>query len=217
MPTISEYSKDLEKMKSAPGFKRNDISISTSKGELKINLYGPGDFLKRMPGLIQTVASNNYNKTMFSALAKANKPLSILHTANRSLLGGGALPKPQAWYCLLCVTEVEELMLLFNTAGYNEKIHFEIKRGNKTTYKHQFDEIKYTLAHEFFHLWQFIDHKGTPKKGTIARSMYTQKLRNECWATRYTNGWRYLEKRTVRNIYRHAGINHNVDAISNYQ
>lgn len=217
MTTLSEYTKDLEKMKSAPGFKQKAISISTSNGNLNISLYGPSDFLTQMPGLIQSVASSNYNRPMFTALAKAKKPLSILYTANRSLLGGGALPKPQAWYCLLCVTEVQELMLLFNTSGYSEKIHMEVKVGNKTKYKHQFDKVKYTLAHEFFHLWQFVDYKGTPKKGTIARNMYTHKLRKECWATRYTNGWRYLENRSVRYIYRHQGINHNVDNISNHQ
>jgi len=217
MTTIAVYIKDLEKRKSTPGYKQKNISIPTNDGLLDISLYGPADFLTRMPDLIQKVAKSYYNKSMFAALAKANKPFSIIYTADRSLLGGGALPKPKPWYCFLCADEVAELMLLFNTAGFHEKIHLEVKLGREIVYQHRFDAIKYSLAHEFFHLWQFIDINGTPKIGPVSRSMYTQKLRNECWATRYTNGWRYREIGAVRYIYQHEGKKYKVDSISNHR
>jgi len=218
MANISEYLKDLEKMKSKPGFKQKDFSVSTSNGPLKMSLHGPEDFLKKMPALISTVANAPYNKAMFAALARANKPLFILFTDNRRQLGGGRIYEAQEWYCLLCVKEVSLLMIQFNMLGYHKQIPFECRKGEKTLQKSAHDELKYTLAHEFYHLWQFVDPRGAPKKGTIARSMYSPfKLQNECWATRYTNGWRYQEKRCVRYIYQHEGKNHHVDSISNHK
>lgn len=216
MSNIEKYLKELEEMKSAPGFKQKDFSVSTSNGQLNMSLHGPTDFLAEMPTLIETVAKATYNQNMFTAIAKANKPVTVIHTDKRSLLGAAPLHKPLAWYCLLCVKEVSQLLLLFNTLGYDKTIPFECKQGDKIIQKQKLDDVKYTLAHEFFHLWHFVDPGGTPKKGGIARTMYSPPLRNECWATRYTNGWRNQERRCVRYIYQYNGKNHHVDSIRNY-
>jgi hypothetical protein len=218
MSTVDKYLEELEKMKSKPGFTQKDLSISTSSGQLQMSLHGPKIFHTKMPLLIESVAKAAYNAKMFSAIARAKKPLSVIYTHDRSILGGGRLYHPLPWYCLLCVKEVSQLMLLFNTLGYNEKIPFECRQGNKVIQKQEYDDVKFTLTHEFYHLWDFVEPKSAPKLGKLVRSMYSPpKLQAECWATHYTNGWRYQEKRCVRYIYRFQGINHNVDSVRNYE
>ena len=109
-------------------------------------------------------------------------------------------------------------MLLFNSLGYNEKIRFECMQGNKVIQKQEFDDVKFTLAHEFYHMWEFVEPRNALKLGSLVRSMYSSpKLQAEGWATHYSNGWRYQEKRCVRHIYRYQGVNHHVDSISNYK
>lgn len=218
MSNTDEYLKEWEKMKSKSGFNQKDFSVTTTSGILNMSLHGPENFLNKMPKLIETVSKAPYNSAMFKALARSGKQLSVVYTEDRALLSSGRLYKPQSWYCFVCSKEVSHLMLLFNTQGYHEKIYVECMSGKDIVQKQEFDDVKFTLIHELFHLWSYIEPGTVPKKGRLPRTMNTPiNLRNECWATRYANGWRYQEKRCIRYIYQHQGKNHHVDSITNYK
>jgi len=157
MLSTKQYLQELRDFQSQPGFKQKALSVTTSNGKLNMTLYGPPIFLSKMPYLIETVAKAPYNAIMFAAIAKAKKPLSVIHTEDQKLLGAAAIREELPWYQLLSVKKILELMLQFNTQGFYKAIPFEYRHKDKIIRVKKFDDVKYTLTHEFFHLWHQID------------------------------------------------------------
>jgi len=215
MPTYEQYLKELKKSQKQLGFKHKLITVLSHKGELKIDLYGPSIFLEKMPPLIEAIVKAPYNAALFSALAVAKKPLSLIHMKDRSLLSAGAIREDLPWYKFLSVQKVREMAIYFNVEGYVKPISVECRQGNKVLSFKKRDDLKFTLVHEFFHLWNEIEPQRIPKKGYLPRYMSSPKLQSELWATRYTNGWRYKETRCVRRLY--GRMNYVVDSVSNYR
>ncbi len=71
-----------------------------------------------MPPLIETIIKSPYNSALFSALAVAKKPLSLIHMKDRSLLSAGAIREDLPWYKFLSVRQVREMAIYFNVEGF---------------------------------------------------------------------------------------------------
>jgi hypothetical protein len=172
-----------------------------------------------MPPLFKKVANARYTTKMLEAISRAKKPLSCIYTKDRRQLGGGRLYVEQAWYekLLMETKQVKELMLLFNEKGYVNQIQLNCRKKNgAASMKSAIDDPKYTLAHELFHLWQYVEPSSYEKIGTLRtrgpNAMLDPKSQREVWAVRYTNRWRYQEQQCIRPMYG----NKKVDDISNY-
>jgi len=152
---------------------------------------------------------------MFSALAKANKPLSLIHIEDTSSILAGLIQEDLPFYRVFSRGEIKQLVIYFNVQGFTELIDLECRAGKREFRHPKKDEVKFTLGHEFFHLWNYIEPLKVPKKGNIPVKMRGLSQQRELWAVRYTNAWRYKETKCIRRTY---GIFKNVvDSISNYK
>ena len=215
MPTYEQRIKKLKKLQSQPGFKHKSISVSSNKGELNIDLYGPAVFLEGIPPLVEAISKAAYNANMFAALAKANKPLSLIHIENTSSILAGFIREDLPWYRVFSSGKIKQLVIYFNVKGFVKPIDLECRAGKREFRLKKKDGVKFSLGHEFFHLWNYIEPQKVPKKGNIPSQMRSLSRQRELWAVRYTNAWRYKETKCIRRTY--GLFNDVVDSISNYK
>jgi len=126
---------------------------------------------------------------MLSALAKANKPLSLIHIEDTSSILAGLIQEDLPFYKIFSRGEIKQLVIYFNVKGLAELIDLECRAGKR----------------EFRH----------SKKGNMPGQMRGLSQQRELWAVRYTSAWRYKETKCIRRTY---GLFKNVvDSISSYK